>query len=135
VAEDYAGLSVFRECFHSYWLANAAHLAGMFGSHWLTDVAARNLGTGTAHVQFRLYSSDGVEHLFESVGSGAQGTFLDLVGLMGYEGKGCIEVRSDQPLQVSGRIFNQADEGTFGQYVDGYKPTDGLSSGESATLL
>ena len=118
-----------------YWLDNAAHLAGQFGSQWRTDVAARNAGVARASVQFRLHSRDGVQAYSGSIEPAEQGVYEDLVGLMGYTGKGCLEVRSDQPLLMSGRIYNQAVEGTFGQFVQGYSFGQGLSIGESTFLL
>lgn len=118
-----------------YWMDNAAHLAGQFGSLWRTDVAARNDGSEAASVQFRLHSVDGLKTVSGSIEPAEQGVFEDLVGAMGYTGKGCLEVRSDQPLLMSGRIFNQGDEGTFGQFVQGHPFGDGLSHGESAWLL
>lgn len=118
-----------------YWMDNAAHLAGQFGSQWRTDVAARNNGDAPASVQFRLHSRDGVKTHSGSIAPAEQGVFEDLVGSMGYTGKGCLEVRSDQPLLMSGRISNQGDEGTFGQYVQGHPFGDGLSQGESTWLL
>jgi hypothetical protein len=118
-----------------YWMDNAAHLSGQFGSQWRTDVAARNAGDAPASVQFRLHSRDGIQSHSGSIDPAEQGVFEDLVGLMGYSGKGCLEVRSDQPLLVSGRIFNQADAGTFGQFVQGYAFGQGLAQGETTWLL
>ena len=98
-------------------------------------MAARNNGSARASVQLRLHSRDGVKSHEGSIEQAEQGVFEDVVGMMGYTGKWCLEVRSDQPLLVSGRIFNQADEGTFGQFVQGYPFGEGLSHGESTWLL
>jgi len=130
-----AEIADLLESGYVYWMDNAAHLPGQFGSQWRTDVAARNNGNARASVQFRLHSRDGVKSHGGSIEPAEQGVFEDLVGLMGYTGKGSLEVRSDQPLLVSGRIFNQADEGTFGQFVQGYPHGTGLSFGESTWLL
>ena len=137
LAHGYDGLSIFRGYKHIYyyWLDNAAHLPGLFGSRWRTDVVARNTGATGADVEFRLHSSDGVKQFSNSVSPGDQGVFTDVVGMMEFEGKGCLEVRSSEPLQVSGRIFNRADDGTFGQYVEGHGSTDGLGAGEVVSLL
>ena len=120
---------------HVYWLDTAAHLPGLFGSLWRTDVVARNTGTEDVAVEFKLHGSDGVMGISTTVGAGDQGVFVDLVGLMEYDGKGCLEVVSSGPMQVSGRIYNEAEEGTFGQYVEAYESGDGLGAGESASLL
>jgi len=136
-AENYHGLRIFRvgEHIYYYWLDNAAHVSGLFGSEWRTDVVTKNQGSDSANVEFRLHSIDHVQPFSNSVSVGDQGTFEDVVGLMGYEGKGCLEVRSSEPLQVSGRIFNRTDEGTFGQYVEAFRSGTGLGRGEVAALL
>lgn len=130
-----AEVAELLEIGYVYWMDNAAHLAGQFGSLWRTDVAARNDGSATAAVQFRLHSRDGVQTYSGTIEPAEQGVFEDLVGLMGYTGKGSLEVRSDQPLLLSGRIFNQGDEGTFGQFVQGHVFGAGLAHGESGWLL
>ncbi|MDY6797881.1 MAG: hypothetical protein SVX28_03895, partial [Pseudomonadota bacterium] len=66
--------------------------------------------------------------------AGAQGSFEDLVGTMGVNDKGALEICSDQPLEVVSRTFNESDEGTFGQFLDG---TDrgGLEAGMTGRLI
>ena len=76
-----------------------------------------------------------MKRLVESIRPGEQAVIPDIVGRMGYEGKGCLELDSDEPLQVSGRIYNRTGEGTFGQFVEAYEPSEGLGTGETAALL
>jgi len=135
VADGPAGISVFHASEYRLWLDNAAGLPGLFGSRWKTDVVARNAGVLTASVEINLHSTDGVFTLFGSVAPGEQQAFAGVFGLMNHEGKGCLEVNSDAPIQVSGRIFNQTEDGTYGQYVEAYESSQGLDTGESAMLL
>ena len=53
---------------------------------------------------------------------------------MGVNGKGALEICSDQPLQAIGRIYNVGEEGSFGQFLDGVDYS-GMSEGDSGRLL
>lgn len=135
VADGSAGLSILRASKRKYWLDNAANLPGLFGSRWRTNVTARNVGPSEANVEFVLHTSEGAKTLSRAIAGGEQVAIEDIVGLMGYEGKGCLEITSDESLQISGQIFNQTSEGTFGQYLEAFESSQGLDPGESATLL
>jgi hypothetical protein len=137
-SEGRAGFEVFELCNASLketiWLEIAAHGSGTNGSEWRTDVVARNFGNSEATLELTLHV-DGVEHeLTTSVAAEAQAVFEDVVGMMGVEGKGALEVRSTQPLFVLGRIYNENDQGTYGQFLQGSSSLDGLSTGEAAWL-
>jgi hypothetical protein len=119
----------------TYWLEIAAHLEGENNSLWVTDVVARNQGAEEASVELVLHMSNGDKRLSNTIPPTAQGVFEDVVGLLGTTGKGPLEIRSNQPLMVSGRIFNQTDSGTFGQFLGGSTTDDGLVGGETAWLL
>lgn len=138
VAELEAGFEVFELCNTGLqgaaWLEIAAHGSGKKGSEWRTDVVAGNLGVFEATLELSLYA-DGAEYeLTNTVEAGAQAVFEDVVGMMGIEGKGALEVRSSQPLSVIGRIYTDDDEGTLGQFLQGQASEDGLSEGEAAWL-
>lgn len=137
-SEGQAGFEVFELCSvslpNSAWLEIAAHSSGKNGSEWRTDVVVRNFGVSEANIELTLHV-DGVEReLINSVAPEAQAVFEDVVGIMGVEGKGALEVRSTQPLSVLGRIYNEDDQGTFGQFLHGYSSLDGLSEGDTAWL-
>lgn len=68
-------LAELLETGYVYWMDNAAHLPGQFGSQWRTDVAARNNGNARASVQLRLYSRDGVKSHDGSIEPAEQGVF------------------------------------------------------------
>ncbi len=119
----------------SYWLEIAAHLQGQFESQWRTDVVAKNQGDTETTVFFTLHTSDGEYHLENTIEPSAQAVFEDVVGLMDYEGKGALEIRSSQPLLANARIYNQGEEGTIGQFVDAFTTAEGLMTGDAAWLL
>ncbi len=122
---------------HVYWTEIAAHIEGDADSVWRTDVTARNLATSAAGVEFVLHTGSGDVSSDDSIAAGSQGVFEDIVGVMGIEdGKGALEICSDQPLEVVARIFNQSPTGgTFGQFLQGYPGGAGLATGQAAQLL
>lgn len=120
-----------------YWAEIAGHLPGNSGSQWRTDLVARNLGTGTASLKFVLHQAGGnLEGTGTVAGSGLKG-FEDVVAYLGGQNNmGALEVCSDQPLLVLGRIFNDAAElGTFGQNIDGHVADLGYGAGQTVNLI
>jgi hypothetical protein len=47
---------------------------------------------------------------------------------------GSIEVSSDVPVIVTARTYSESDEGTFGQYLPGASPGQGLSLGKRGVV-
>lgn len=138
VAEGRTGFEVFELCNtglqEAVWLEIAAHGSGKNGSEWRTDAVVRNLGVLEADLEVTLHA-DGVEYeLTNSVAARAQAVFEDVVGMMGVNGKGALEIRSSQPLSVLGRIYTEGDDGTLGQFLQGAASQDGLAEGETAWL-
>jgi hypothetical protein len=119
-----------------YWTEIAGHLPGNAGSQWRTDLVTRNLGTQNASLKFIFHKADGnVEGTASVIGSGQKG-FEDIVGTLGVTNAlGSLEICSDQPLLVMGRIFNEAADGTFGQNVDGHVADLGYSAGQTVSLI
>jgi hypothetical protein len=69
-----------------------------------------------------------------SIPAGNQIVINDVVGFVGSSGSGPIEVAGTTPLLVGSRTFNQSDNGTFGQFLDGELSADGVDSGQTAWL-
>ncbi len=118
-----------------YWIEIAAHETGVFGSEWRTDLVLRRAPSpGEASVEVVLHTEEGEFSLSNSLESMNQAVFEDVVGLMGREGKGVLEVRSDAHLALVGRIYNDTGAGTYGQALRAYGTPEGLRAGESAWL-
>lgn len=120
-----------------YWTEIAGHAPGNAGSQWRTDLVTRNLGTQNAALKFVFHAPAGnIEGTASVAGSGQKG-FEDIVGTLGATNAiGALEICSDQPLLVMGRIFNDAGEtGTFGQNVDGHVADLGYSTGQTVSLI
>jgi len=118
-----------------YWTEIAARNEGAAGSVWRTDVVARNATGDTANVEFILHSDNsGNIAGMGAIDPFAQGVFEDVIGALDFEGKGALEICSDQPLEVFARIYNLGEDGTFGQALDGIN-FSGMDEGDAARLL
>jgi hypothetical protein len=117
-----------------YWTEIAAHLNGAEGSVWRTDLVAKNRSAETANVELYLHTESDDLSLPGTVDPLAQGVFEDVVTLFGVNDKGTLEICSDQPLEVVSRIYNVSEDGTFGQYIDGFNG-GGLMEGDTARLI
>jgi hypothetical protein len=129
------GPGVACESSHVYWTEIAAHNQAPDGSTWSTDVMARNVAPAAADLEFYLHTPAGPVMSDGAIAGGAQGVFEDIVAMMGVDGKGALEICSNQPLDVVARIANQSGGGSYGQFLDGYAAGSGLSAGQSARLI
>ncbi len=118
-----------------YWIDNVARLDGAAGSVWRSDVVLLNPGDEDAMVELWLFAPNGAQVLESTVRNGTEGVFEDVVGLIGTSGKGCLGIGSSQALQVSGRVYNEVPDGTFGQYVHGWNDGNGLAAEQWGRLL
>jgi hypothetical protein len=120
----------------TYWTELAAHNPGLLGTTWRTDVVGQNDGDDTATIQFILHTSTGLVTMDSAIEAGKQGVYEDILALMGIDNdKGALEICSDVPLALVARIYNQAEEGTFGQFMNGLTYYLGLREGDTARLL
>jgi CSLREA domain-containing protein len=120
---------------YSYWVPVAAHIAGVNGSVWRTTVGTLNRAPSPAELEFVLRTSDGIFSMSTSVAGYGQGLFTDIAGQLGVvDGKGTLEIRSDRPLFVTSRTFNQSAHGTYGQYLAGTTAAEGLRAGQAGSL-
>ena len=101
---------------YTSWTEVAAHLSGAFGSQWRTEICAANFNTDLANVELVLHTDTGDVQKTYTIDPSTQKSFADVVGDMGIQGKGALEFRSDQPLRMAGRTFNDGGDGTFGQF-------------------
>ncbi len=118
-----------------YWTEVVSRGAGYTQSQWRSDIVAMNLASTPAALRFVLHTANGNLETTGAVPGSGQGVFEDIVGMMGAQTKGALEICSNQPLLVTGRNFNQSTNGTFGQFIDGHVGNLGLTTGQSAQLL
>lgn len=116
------------------WVAAAAHAAGTLGSQWRTDLGLLNRQGTLAQVTIKMHVSGTTHQLTTSVGAGVQNLLDDVVGMMGVNGSGSLEISSSVPLYMTSRTYNQSSAGSFGQFLDGYAPTTGIGAGQTVYL-
>jgi hypothetical protein len=119
---------------YSTWIPVASHAAGVNNSQWRTDLGVLNDSAATANFEVRLYLTTGVVTQTAFVTSGSQSILVDVVSMLGASGSGALEVRSDRPVKVSSRTYNQQTSGTFGQDYPSSTTAQGLSAGQAASL-
>jgi len=125
----------FDPGFTNQWLAAAANTSGAQDSSWRTDLTLLNRSGAVATAEVRYRADDGaVENTAVVINTGEQQTLDDVIGDMGMSGGGSLQVFSDHPILVSSRTYNTSDDGTFGQFLDGYSPTTTASSGDLVWL-
>ncbi|GBC79584.1 hypothetical protein HRbin09_00806 [bacterium HR09] len=142
VADGPAGLTIVRACgtggpqySNVYWLPVASRASGLSGTQWRTDLGLLNLSGSEARVELRFYGRSGLRSNTVLVANGAQSILVDVVGQMGVSSdSGALEIRSDQPLRVTSRTYNQGASGTYGQNIDAYAEGGGLGAGQTAWL-
>jgi len=102
------------------YVAAAARSQGAEDSVWRTDLGLLNPGSEAVEVSVVFHSSGRDDVAMNvSLASGEHRLFDDVVGRLGGEGSGSLEVSALQPVLVSSRTYNQSPEGSFGQYLDG----------------
>jgi hypothetical protein len=120
-----------------YWAEIAGHLPGAASSEWRTDLVARNLSPSDASLTFFLHQVGKPDLQGNGfVAGGSQKAFEDVVATLGGTSNlGSLEICSDRPLLVLGRIFNQSPGGTYGQNLDGRVADLGYAAGETVNLI
>jgi hypothetical protein len=116
------------------WVAVAARAEGLGGSLWRTRLGLFNREALPATVELRLRTASGLFTATVAVPAGSQVVIDDVVGFIGVDGNGSLQVVSDQPLTVGSRTYNLSESGTFGQYLDGVDPAFTLSAGDTVWL-
>lgn len=116
-------------------VAAAARGEGVEGSVWRTDLGLLNPGTEPTDATVIFHASAGSDGSANfSLASGEHLVISDVVGFLGGEGSGSLEILADTPIMVSSRTYNQSDEGTFGQYLDGIDVV-GMALSDSSVWL
>ena len=123
------------------WVPVVAHNPGLQESQWRSDLGLLNTGTATAQVQLNFFGTGGLVINTTYIPQGAQSILVDVVGQLGVNGQGSLEVSADLPLVVTSRTYNQVPSGascyangTQGQNYPTLTASDGLSSNQSAWL-
>ena len=126
---------------HRYVVAAAAHVPGAAGTNWVTDLVLHNPGTEDAIVDVFFLETGKDNSAAQpsefTVPAESSVRFPDVLASpfgLGHA-TGALYIGSDRPLVVSSRTFNDAAEGTFGQFIPGPDLSRSLGTSETAILV
>jgi formylglycine-generating enzyme required for sulfatase activity len=119
----------------------SAHAAGAEDTRWLTDLTIYNPG-GSVAIASIFFLPAGADNA-RSRGVGVEVLPGDSVALADVvedmfefsSATGAILIGADQPLLITSRTYNNAADGTFGQYVPGLSTSVALGQGDEARLI
>lgn len=123
------------------WIEAAAHANGVGSSVWRTDLEIFNAGGVDLHARIALMrrgrDNSSHEEWELDVPAGTSQKLEDVLdSLFGITGAAALRVSVDAgELLVSSRTYNQAVEGTFGQFIPGIPESRAIGQGEEEALL
>jgi len=122
-----------------YVLPASAHVEGLQGTSWVSDVVLHNPGPSVIKAILYLLD-DGVtveERFHVEVPAGSSVLLADLLAEnFGPDAKaGGVLIGSNGPLILSSRTYNDAESGTFGQFVPVEDESAAVVGNEPATLI
>jgi hypothetical protein len=121
-------------------IAAAAHADGLGSSVWRTDVELSNATAAlvTATVELLPSGRDNTAPLARNVTVPSRGSrrLEDVLqSLFGFQGAAALRISATGALGVTSRTFNQAESGTYGQFIPGVPASVGIGPGERGILV
>jgi hypothetical protein len=122
------------------WIAAAAHANGVGQSVWRTDIWLSNTTdsavTATLNLLKRDQDNSAPQTLEYDIPSGENLMLGDaLATAFGYTGTAALRVGLNGEATVTSRTFNQAAEGTFGQFIPGVTQATSITEGRTGILI
>jgi hypothetical protein len=123
------------------WVAAAAHSAGVGDSLWRTDLHLTNIGEHDLLARVELFQAGPAvpepPRVNVFVERGDTRTLGDVIAQwLDADGNGAIRVAVTRGhLLVTSRTYNQADSGTYGQFIPATAEGAALATGDRAALL
>jgi hypothetical protein len=126
---------------HVHFIPAVAHVNGAGGTTWRSDVVLHNPGSGDATVELVFLesgedNSNAAAHRM-TVPPGTSIHLADIVAEPFGESAptGAVLVRSNEPLLVTSKTYNDSLDGTFGQLIPGFPVSQALRTGAEARLI
>ncbi len=120
----------------TYLVAGIAETAGAGQTRWKSDLAILNPGDTSAQVDLRYHHDQGSAQSSVTLGPDAiielPNVAVETFGVP--NSAGAVEVSASTDLIVTARTFNDAPNGTFGQFLPGVTDDDGLGGSDMAVL-
>lgn len=130
-----------RASSESLYVPAAAHLEGMAGTVWRTDLEVHNPGSEAASYTIELLRRDQVNPAPISrsftLAPGTSARHRDvLAGVFGFTGAATLRVTPRQgAVMATARTFNNQPTGTYGQLVVGSQASEAIAGGQTGYLL
>ncbi len=122
-------------------IPTSAHVGGLAGTNWVSDVVLHNPGSGAASANAYFLPSgqdnSGVRGITLSVPANGSLKLADAIeDTFGRSSaSGALLIGSNQQLIVTSRTFNNAASGTYGQYVPGFPLAEAVTGTASVRLI
>jgi hypothetical protein len=120
-----------------YFVAAIAHTPGVGTSYWRSKLGILNRSGGRADVTLSYIYGGEITTVTESFDHGSLKTWDDAaLNLFGVSDKssGSVLVTSTRPLVITSRTYTEGADGTFGSFLPGVVPTEGVAYGEIGVL-
>jgi hypothetical protein len=122
---------------YSYFVAAIAHTPGVGTSYWRSKLGLLNRSGGRADVTLSYIHGREITTVTESIDHGALKAWDDaaqrLFGVLD-DSSGSVLITSSRPLVITSRTYTEGADGTFGSFLPGVVPTEGVSYGEVGVL-
>ncbi len=122
------------------WIAASAHASGVGQSVWRTDIWLSNTTESevTAKIDLLERGIDNsapatIEFSFAAGENRKLGDILDTA--FHFDGTAALRIALDGEATVTSRTFNQAVDGTYGQFIPGVDLAASVGEGETGTLI
>ena len=122
-------------------LPSAAHLDGIGGSHWRTDLVLHNPDWRETQVRIELLERDRAnpdpQFRFVVLPGGSSLRVEDVVGRsFGVSGAATLRITpTATTITASARTYNDSGSGSYGQLIEGIAETDAIPAGRTARLI
>jgi hypothetical protein len=134
---DFCLRAYLRPVERNYLAAGMARAPGAGTSQWRSKMAILNTSSMAADVDVTFVQGGGSQTVNITIPAGQMAAWDDVVeeafGITDPV-SGSIRVDSNTPVVVTARTFNQAAQGTFGQFLPGARMGDSMGSGETGVL-
>jgi hypothetical protein len=125
----------------AWWVPAAAHVGGVAGTDWRTDLEVHNAGAQTLSLSMTALKRDQANpspspHGFQLAGGRSQRFEDVLAGVFGMDGAAALRlVPTSGAVMVTSRTYNNQPGGTYGQFIAGVVDDDAVPYGRSARLV
>lgn len=118
------------------WVPAAAHVQGVAGTNWRTDLELFSCGDSQARFQIEQHPPAGQPPVF-TLDAGVAVRYGDVLGeTLDTTGSKALQIRVlDGQVMVSSRTYNDLGDRTYGQFIPGTPASGAFAQGDEALLI